>query len=292
MFRRAEAGDSEATIVFVPHRLRGLPPGTRYWGPEPVRASALDRIPSALPENPMVEQNENAWGWARTVNAVEYLMRRSDARADIFPQDEPRGVIDGPTPDRILVIGEGTAVGLGVLTFELAVAAHFARRHAAVTGRGVEWAALEVPGFRLTNAVSTIDSAESALRDVDVVVIMLGITDTLLLTSRRRWREGMSATLDALLERIPAEATVLVADVSPMEKVVSISRAGRAAGGRHARALNAINRELLESRARCLRVPFPPEFLHQLWRPAGEQTRWSQLYAAWATSMTGALDRR
>lgn len=227
-------------------------------------------------------------GWARGVNAAEFLMRRSDASADIFPTDRRSGVVPGAAADRILVLGEGTAIGLGVRTHELAVAAQFARQHAAATGRGVDWSAVEVPGFRLKNAIGAMDAAQPALCSADIVVMMLGITDTLLLTSRRRWRADMGATLDALIERIPIDARVLVADVSPMENVASISRMGRVAGGHHSRVLNAITRELLESRPRCVRVRFPPELRHQLWQPKGQQTEWAHLYGAWARSMSEA----
>jgi hypothetical protein len=119
--------------------------------------------------------------------------------------------------------------------------------------------------------------------------MMLGITDTLLLTSRRKWRETMAHTLDALLERIPMDAKVLLAEVSPMENVVSVSQAGRAAAGRQARAFNAINRELVRSRPRCIYVQFPHELRLQIWKPDGP-TQWSRLYAAWATSMNRALN--
>ena len=223
--------------------------------------------------------------WGRGLTAAEFIIRRGDSGLDIYPSDATSGVVPGESADRILVLGEGIAVGMGVLTHELAIAAQFARQHASVTGRGAEWASVEVPGFRVRRTVEAIDADRLRFCSTDVVVLMIGVTDTLMLTSRARWRREMTATLDAVLERIPVDAHVLVTDIPPMENAGSISRAGRMAAGHQARMLNAITHELVEARPRCTTVPFPPHLRGQLWRPEGQQVPYAGLFAAWAQEL-------
>jgi hypothetical protein len=66
----------------------------------------------------------------RPVIFVQYVALRAGLQSNVFPRDAGEGVVPGEDPQRVLVMGEATAVGFGVLSHELGMAGHFARRAA------------------------------------------------------------------------------------------------------------------------------------------------------------------
>ena len=59
---------------------------------------------------------------------------------DNLPHPPSRGMVSGPghDPDRVLIAGNGSAVGWGVLDHALGLPGHLARAVASITGRGVD----------------------------------------------------------------------------------------------------------------------------------------------------------
>jgi hypothetical protein len=251
---------------------------------------------------------------AQSIGFFEFFFRRRDAAGDIRPTDAPHGMLPGFDPLRILVVGEATAVGLGVATHALGPAAQTARRFARLSGRGVTWNALGLPDSRLRTAGSlfrenSLDGLEAAGLDgpgpdrpaldgagplgapspldpcafanVDCVILMAGITDTLCATRVRDWTSQLSAMLDSLEELLPAHGHVLVAEIPPMHNAGSISRAARVAAGVHARAINAATRSVVGVRRRVTMVPFPDTLTTELWVPNSEQEPYREMYATW-----------
>jgi len=124
------------------------------------------------------------------------LMCRQMKRAP-FPRDADTGRLPGPLPVLIAVIGEGTAIGYQTVSTDLTLAAQLARRIARRTNRGVQWQAMATPDF-------TIRTVQQLIRDnpqlivVDVLVVLLGIGDTIRFTPPRIWRMCFHATLTDL----------------------------------------------------------------------------------------------
>jgi len=226
---------------------------------------------------------------ARLVGFAEYVFRRNDKSGDIFPDDEPHGNIEGSNPERIVVLGEANAVGLGVTRHTLGMAGHLARLLAARTLGGVRWWAVGVRGQRIRNGVAAVEENRTVLDQADLVVLMMGIVDTLSLTSRKAWSAEMSATLDALTRTLPRDATVLVTRIPPMDNAGSVSRLARYAAGRQARLFNTATEELVRTRANCSMVPFPQSLQQDLWVPESREGPYVGMYSAWAAAAVSEL---
>jgi hypothetical protein len=228
---------------------------------------------------------------AQTVGFFEFAFRRQDATGDIRPSDAAEGTVPGAEPISLLVLGEATAMGLGVATHELGPAAQTARRVARLSGRGVSWAALGLPDSRLRSAPAVLDDP-ALFAALDCVIVMAGITDTLTMTPVAEWRAQLAALLDALEQVLPSHGHVLVAEIPPMDNAGSISRAARRAAGLHARRLNAATREVVGDRVRVATTPFPASLTEDVWLPRSEQAPYRDMYAAWGDSFAESLVSR
>jgi hypothetical protein len=142
---------------------------------------------------------------ARPAIFVQYVALRAGLRGTVFPRDAGSGVVSGDDPQRVLVIGEATAVGFGVLSHELGMAGHFSRQLSRRTGRGVEWATRPFSDLTIHTAAGTV--RDRALLDgVDVVLLMVGVGDSIRLTPQRTWRRLLCAALEDLARGLPAGA--------------------------------------------------------------------------------------
>ncbi|MFT2690439.1 hypothetical protein [Clavibacter zhangzhiyongii] len=220
---------------------------------------------------------------------AEFLFRRSDVSGDIHPDDARQGTVEGPDPDRIAVVGETGMISLGVRTHQIALPAFLARHHAMRTGRGVVWSIAPLPGSRLREAPAVIAGAECDLVRVDAVVLLVGITDVLRVTSVRAWGREMRSAIDALREHLPRDAWILVADIPPLDNAGSLSRPARLAAGIHAEALNRCTREVVDGLGFTRAITFPEELTRSLWRPESEESRYQGTYRTWGAHLADAL---
>ena len=210
---------------------------------------------------------------------VQYRALRAGLRSTVFPRDAGTGVVPGESPQRVLVIGEATAVGFGVLSHELGMAGHFSRQLARRTGRGVEWSTRPFADLTIHTAAGTVRD-RALLAGVDVVLLMVGVGDSIRLTPQRTWRRLLCSAIDDLCQGLPEGARVLVPEVPPLRESVGIPAPWRAVAARHARLLNRVTDEIVASRADALSVPFPRESVIDLGDPDAAQA--SRVYASWS----------
>ncbi|WP_043671832.1 hypothetical protein [Clavibacter michiganensis] len=216
---------------------------------------------------------------ARPAIFVQYLALRAGLQSTVFPRDAGSGVVPGESPQRVLVIGEATAVGFGVLSHELGMAGHFSRQLARRTGRGVEWATRPFSDLTIHTAAGTVRDRE-LLAGVDVVLLLVGVGDSIRLTPQRTWRRLMCAAIDDLGRGLPEGATVLVAEVPPLHESTGVPAGWRPVAARHARLLNRVTAEIIASRPEVISVPFPPESIIDIGDPDAAQA--SRVYASWS----------
>jgi hypothetical protein len=216
---------------------------------------------------------------ARPAIFVQYVALRAGLRGTVFPRDAASGTVPGDAPQRVLVIGEATAVGMGVLSHELGMAGHFSRQLARRTGRGVEWATRPFADLTIHTAAGTVRD-RPLLDGVDVVLLMVGVGDSIRLTPQRTWRKLLCAAVDDLVRGLPAGARLLIPEVPPLNESVGIPAAWRSVAARHARLLNRVTAEIVASRPELDAVPFPGESVIDLGDPDAAQA--SRVYAAWS----------
>jgi hypothetical protein len=223
---------------------------------------------------------------ARPAIFVQYVALRVGLESTVFPRDAGSGVVPGESPQRVLVIGEATAVGFGVLSHELGMAGHFSRQLARRTGRGVEWATRPFADLTIHTAAGTVRD-RTLLAGVDVVLLMVGVGDSIRLTPQRTWRRLLCAAIDDLVAGLPEGARVLIPEVPPLKESVGIPAPWRPVAARHARLLNRVTEEIVASRAEADCVPFPSESVIDIGDPDAAQA--SRVYATWARAFVQRL---
>jgi hypothetical protein len=217
----------------------------------------------------------------RGVRVVEFVFKRRDADGDIYPEDPDRGVVAGPDPERVMFLGELGELSLGVRTHELSLPAFFARHRAAETGRGVEWSVAAVSSSSVRDAAAVVVGQAVELPGCDHVVVLLGITDSLLVIPPSVWERDLRLTIDTLLQALPRRSRITVGEIPPLDNAGSLSAPARTAAGIQGRALNARTRFVAEDYPSVTVVEFPEELTRSVWRPESEEHRYRDTYKVW-----------
>lgn len=154
------------------------------------------------------------------------------------------GVVDGHAgpPLRLLVIGESTVAGVGAPSHAEAVAGQTAAALADLLGRAVAWRAAGEIGV---TAAAVRRRLVPVLPDepADVVLVALGVNDTLRLRTTARWAADLTALVAVLRERV-GPASVFLAAAPPMGRFPALPQPLRAVLGLRAHLLNATTAEL------------------------------------------------
>jgi hypothetical protein len=171
------------------------------------------------------------------------------------PVDAPRQTVVGPDPDRVLVLGNGPAIGFGVLTQELALPGHLARRLAATTGRG---ATVDVLARRGTTAASAPRLlGEVRLPHYDAVVLCIGSSDAYNLVPVERWRTDLAQLLDAVRAASTPSTVIAVLGVRPLQRPNAASGRAGTMVDTHARRLDEVAAEVCAVRPGVVRIATP-----------------------------------
>jgi hypothetical protein len=112
------------------------------------------------------------------------------------PVDDPVVHTPGPDADRLLLVGSGIAVGYGVLSHELGLAGHLARRLSALTGRGTVVTVIADPDLGLADVPELLDEAQ--LARCDALLLTLGGAEAATLASPTAWRRALDGVLDSI----------------------------------------------------------------------------------------------
>lgn len=129
---------------------------------------------------------------------------------------EPTGPRTGTHPHRLpdnplqlLVVGESTAVGVGVDHTQNSVAPLLAAALSTLSLRTVEW---QIAGRTGATAAKITQLLPTDEHTYDLAVVLLGVNDALRLTSRRRWRASVLRACEIISTRLhPASLIVVVA---------------------------------------------------------------------------------
>ncbi|MBW4040925.1 MAG: hypothetical protein HIU86_02190 [Acidobacteria bacterium] len=180
--------------------------------------------------------------------------RRVREELDVVPHpfDSSRQSVAGPDPDRLLVLGNGPAIGFGVLTQDLALPGHLARRLAAATGRGATVDVLARRGTTASLARRLID--EARMCHYDAVVVCVGSTDAYNLLPEERWRSDLEQLTDALRAATTPTTVIAVLGIRPVQRPnASSGSVGRLVES-HAARLDRIAEEVCAHRAGVVHI--------------------------------------
>ncbi len=155
------------------------------------------------------------------------------------------GRIDGREPVlRLHILGESPAAGVGVERMEDSLGPRMARELAARNGRAVQWQVIAANG-RTAAALAVHDVAGMEDAPADLVVIALGVNDSLHFHSARRWIRSLEVLIGMVRRRCGREVPILVTPVPDLERFPALPAPLRTVLGLKARALDqALTRRL------------------------------------------------
>ena len=119
---------------------------------------------------------------------------------------------------RLLAVGESPLAGVGLEDQSQALTARLAERLAAETGRGVRWRSVARGGLTaaaLREKLLPERAQELSQEPADLILIGLGVNDSLALRSARRWQRDLEDLIGELHART-GPAPVLLAGVPDM----------------------------------------------------------------------------
>ncbi|NIH82971.1 SGNH/GDSL hydrolase family protein [Amycolatopsis viridis] len=146
------------------------------------------------------------------------------------------GSVPGPDPLRLLVVGESTVDGVGARTHEEALTGQLAVALASRLHRGISW---RVAGRTGANA-RTVRSElldEACREPADLLVVALGVNDTIELRSPGRYRCDLLALVVAA-RRALGPVPVLLAGVPPLRAFPALPQPLRLVLGLRGEALD------------------------------------------------------
>lgn len=185
----------------------------------------------------------------------------------------------GGHPVRVLLMGCGPAVGLGVLSHDLALPGGIARALSHEIGRGVDVDVIADLEITARGAYPLLD--DTVLTRYDVVIVMLGVFDAMRLAPPGRWRSDMSALLTLLEYEGKPNLRTFVMTVPPMPRLRMLPTR---LANRHARRLNAELPLACAGHPRTSLLPFPAS-------PAARDSRYRgpATYRAWARDIVAPI---
>ncbi len=147
------------------------------------------------------------------------------------------GIITAENPPiRLLVFGESTVAGMGALTHEEALTGQTAKFLSEKTDRTVQWNAIGLSGVTAKRAVNEL-VPQIKKENVDVVIMAIGVNDTMKLNSPRRWTKDLSCLISAIRERT-GDVPVFFSAIPPVEKFPALPQPLRGVLGLRAKVLD------------------------------------------------------
>lgn len=171
------------------------------------------------------------------------------------PDDAPMSHAPGIDPDRILVFGNGAAVGWGVRSHDLAIPGHLARQVSGLTGRGVDVDLVADPTMTIATAERSVP--DSRLGSYDAIVVVIGMSDALRMTSVRQYRHHLSSLLARLGAGLHDGAEIVLVGVTRPSSIRLFSLKRGNATDERARQLNEAAREVCGDRAQVRLIELP-----------------------------------
>jgi lysophospholipase L1-like esterase len=212
------------------------------------------------------------------------------------PEGEASGRCgDGGRTIRLLVVGDSSAVGVGVGRHDHALAAQIAEQYSRRTPCIVIWSVIGKSGATVDDLRALLAEQPAHLLVADVVLIAVGVNDVLRLRSPLRWRRSLQSLITSLQVMTQCQA-LLLSPIPPLWKFASLPVPLRYLLGAQALALDFTARQLVKQLSsapqRCirhLRIPLldPVTMLcEDRFHPS------SSGYREWASYVAAAMPRQ
>lgn len=207
------------------------------------------------------------------------------------PRGRPWGTVgQGEHELRLLVVGESSAIGVGVRSYEETLAAHIASLYSERAGCVVHWSAVGQSGATVDDLLPLLARQPQDSLKADIVVMAIGVNDVLRLRSPLCWRRSLRSLID-LLQVSSGCQLMLLSPIPPLWKFAVLPVPLRYVLGAQALLLDVCSRinTARDSRVRYLRIPL----LDQTSMLCEDRFHPSSCgYREWARHVALAIERR
>jgi lysophospholipase L1-like esterase len=160
-------------------------------------------------------------------------------------------------PLRLVALGESTVAGMGARTHETALAGQLALALNKQTGRAVEWTVVARSGINARECRAEL-VPRLAGRRAEVVMIALGVNDSIGFHTARRWASDVEGLIADVRKEV-GDALVLLAGVPPLDCFPALPKPLSLALGARSAALERASFELVKTLTQVVYVPFQIE---------------------------------
>jgi lysophospholipase L1-like esterase len=173
------------------------------------------------------------------------------------PVGRPSGTVgQGACEVRLLVVGESSAVGVGVRSYDETLAAHIAAIYSERSGCVVHWSAIGKSGATVDELSALLARQPPDSLKADIVVMAIGVNDVLRFRSPLHWRRSLRSLVD-LLHVSTGCQLMLLSPIPPLWKFALLPVPLRHVLGAQALLLDCCSQFVVarDSRVRHLRIP-------------------------------------
>jgi hypothetical protein len=160
--------------------------------------------------------------------------------------DSPHVHAPGTNPDRILIAGDGASAGVGVMTHDLGLPGYLARNLSIITKRATDVDIAVRTDMSVAGCLEEI--AEVELSRYDLIILSLGMDESLGFKSPRAWGADLTQLLDHIQEHSPATTETIVLSIPYFGSRSLCPRILQVPVDRHAGRLNASTQQVIDGR--------------------------------------------
>lgn len=168
------------------------------------------------------------------------------------------GTVAGPgEPLRLIALGESTVAGIGAATHATALAGQVAVALGQHANRSVNWLVVARSGINARKCLTEL-VPKLAGRRADVVVIALGVNDSIEFHTAQRWAADVERLIDAVRAEV-GDVPVLLSGVPPLDYFPALPQPLSTVLGARSASLGEASVRLASRLKRVLHVPFQIE---------------------------------
>jgi lysophospholipase L1-like esterase len=168
------------------------------------------------------------------------------------------GTVSGEgEPLRLIALGESTVAGVGVATHETALTGQLAAALSRDSKRGVDWFVAARSGINARLSLAELVPKLAGHR-ADVVLIALGVNDSIEFHTARRWAADLERLIEAVRGGV-GEALVLLSGVPPLDYFPALPEPISSVLGARSVSLEQASIKLANRMRSVVHVPFEIE---------------------------------
>ncbi|MCU1580841.1 MAG: hypothetical protein QOK46_1765 [Microbacteriaceae bacterium] len=177
-----------------------------------------------------------------------------------IPVDNPRAYTAGVDPVRVLLLGSGAAVGFGVLSHDLGLPGHLARKLTSLSGRATDVDVVADPAMTASMGLTALEALD--LGRYDAIVLMLGGRAAHRLEPTSKWRRELRGLLDYIDRTAPDGVSTFVVGIPLVKVIADYPRLLLALATGQATRLNRHSQLICDAYSRIYFLPALPQYLN------------------------------